>query len=501
MTLASAVTDRREGSVANSVVSGLVLVAAAAGLTYEALATLDRPDSAIVWGGLALGSYAAGLLCLVGSRQGVGLGLAHWKIGSWILFWYCIAFGISTVTWRGTQSGTAAEIVKSNVLRAMPLVAVAMTAWVVGCLVGPGRPGGVLAVRVLESLQKRYSDQVCGPGTPWILYAIGVAARLASTASTGRFGYVGDAASAVDTASSYGQLLSLLSLLAPLGVCAAALQVFREKIPGAQIRLAVLFFAELTFGALAGGKQSFVIAILAVAIPMSAARHRLPRKMVIASLLIFMTIIIPFNQAYRSVARGGTANLAPSEAIHEAPGILRQTLLGHSLIGVLPSSTEYLLQRIREIDSVAIIMQRQGGQIPFSSPVLLIEGPAADIVPRVIWKDKPILTVGYNFSQQYYGLPSTVYSSSAITPIGDLYRHGGWIPMIIGMFLLGCGVRLLDDVLDVRTNPQAIFLVLLLFPALVKGESDWVTLLAGLPATVLIWLLTVSMTFRRRRTS
>ena len=70
--------------------------------------------------------------------------------------------------------------------------------------------------------------------------------------------------------------------------------------------------------------------------------------------------------------------------------------------------------------------------------------------------------------------------------------------MIAGMFLLGSGVRLLDDVLDVRANPHAIFLVLLLLPGLVKNEVGWVPILAGLPWTVAIWLLAVVVTFRVR---
>ena len=105
---------------------------------------------------------------------------------------------------------------------------------------------------------------------------------------------------------------------------------------------------------------------------------------------------------------------------------------------------------------------------------------------------------GYEFSQTYYELPATVYTSSAITPVGDLYLHGGWIPVIVGMFLLGCGVRLLDDVMDVYGNPHSVFLFLLLFPSLVKQEDDWVGMLAGIPATLLIWLFAIYLTFRKR---
>ena len=78
------------------------------------------------------------------------------------------------------------------------------------------------------------------------------------------------------------------------------------------------------------------------------------------------------------------------------------------------------------------------------------------------------------------------------------YRHGGSIPVIAAMFLLGCGVRLLDDAIDVRSNPHAIFLWLLLFPTLVTAEGDWATSLAGIPAIFLVWLLAAALGFQPR---
>jgi hypothetical protein len=70
--------------------------------------------------------------------------------------------------------------------------------------------------------------------------------------------------------------------------------------------------------------------------------------------------------------------------------------------------------------------------------------------------------------------------------------------MLVGMFLLGYGIRLLDDVMDVYGNPHSIFLFLLLFPSLVKQEDDWVGTLASLPGTLLVLLLAIYLTFRRR---
>ena len=487
---------RRSSVAPRWMITATVCVAAAFVLCAETLATSAVPVHAVIWGSLALACYAMGLLFLVGANDVNGLGLSRWKFGPWLLTWYGLAFGLATVTWSQPQTSTPAQVAVSNVLRALWLVAVAMTCWIVGYAIGPGYPIRRLADRVIPSMGRHLSGRVRSPFTPWALYAIGLAARVASAATTGRFGYVGDVSSAVSSATGYGQYLSDLSVFAPLAVCTAALQVYRERMPGARATLTILFLSELAFGAAAGGKGSFIITILAVVIPMSAARHRLPKAAVLICIFVFLVIVIPFNQAYRHATRGGSAPLSVSQAISAAPGILQQTLTGQSLIKVLPNSVTYLTQRIREIDSPAIVMQRTPGQIAYSSPAQLIEAPLLDMVPRAVWPGKPILATGYQFSQQYYELPASLYTASAITPVGDLYRHGGWLPVIVGMFLLGCGVRLLDDVLDVRSNPYAIFLVLLLFPTLVNGEQDWATFLASIPATLLVWLSATALAFQ-----
>ena len=476
-----------------------ILFATAVVLLAETLATLDRPTHAVVWGSLALAVYVAGLLILVGAVHGNELGLARWRLGPWMLLWYGVASGLATVTWRQPLIGTPGEITVASVMRALWLVAVAMTAWVTGYFVGPGRPVRNLAARAMGALHRRFTADVRSPAAPWLLFGIGIAASLATAATTGDFGYVGDPSSVASTATGYEQILRELSLCAPLAVAAAALQVYRERRPGSRFTLAFLFVAELAFGEAAGGKLSFVTAVLTVIIPLSSSHRRLPKAALIALALTFLFIVIPFNQAYRNAARSDSATLTPGQAVAAAPGILRQTLTSHTIVTGLPGSIGYLLQRIREIDTPAIIVQRTPGQIGFQRPIELATAPMAGVVPRAIWSSKPIVAPGYRFSQEYFELSPTVYTSSAVTPAGDLYRHGGWVPVLIGMSLLGCGVRLLDDFLDVRANPHAIFLVLLLFPVLVRAEDDWAGFLGGLPATLFIWLFAVALTFRERR--
>jgi hypothetical protein len=475
-----------------------VLLAAAIVFAWQALSRTGQPTRAVVWASLGLAAYGASLLYLLGGGQGRWLGLGRWRFGSWILLWYSVAFGLATLTWIQPQTGSSAQISLVYVLRALWLVAVGMTLWMLGYATGPGRLARRSGKRIMAALSARFAPEVRSPLAPWILYAIGTAARVATVVTTGLLGYVGDVQSAVATSSSYQQALSLLGLCAPLAVAAAAMRVYRERASGARVTLIVLFLAEIAFGVAAGGKQSFIITTLAVAIPFTTARHRLHKGFLALAALIFLLVIVPYNQAYRSAARTPSRTLSASEAVDAAPGILRQTVTNGDIAEALSSSAGFILSRIREIDGPAIIMQRTPAQIGFLNPVQLAVAPVVDLIPRAVWPGKPILDSGYKFSQDYYELPPTIYTSSAITPVGDLYRHGGWIPVIAGMFLLGCAARFLDDVLDVVGNPHAQFLFLLLFPGLVKQEEDWSGLLASLPGLLLIWLLASYLTFRRR---
>jgi hypothetical protein len=489
----------RRGRASRSAIIGAGALCAAIILLMVALATSDQPTHAVVWGGLAFTACAVGYLCFVGAGYGSSLGLAEWKFGPWTLLWYGLTSGLASITFIQPQIGTASQIDLISVLRAMWLVAVGMTVCALGYLVGPGAAVRGFAVRRMEALGRRFTSDVRSRSAPWILYAIGSVARIGSTVTSGHFGYVGDASSAVTTASGYGQILSLLSLFAPLAVIAAALQVFRERLPGARVTLIALFLIEFAVSAVSGDKQSFIVLVLAVIIPYSAAHHRLPKLALILAVAVFMLIVIPFTGAYRNAARGGEATLTTSQAIDAAPDIFRQAVTVNNLVTALPASSGYLLQRIREIDSPAIILQRTPQQIGFLSPAQLVEAPLAALVPRAIWRGKPIMATGYTFNQDYYDSPSTSYTSAASTPAGSLYQYGGWIPMMAGMFILGCGMRLIDEAVDIRVSAHAALFILLFFPDWVKSEIGWIDLVASIPQTLALWLLACLLTFRARR--
>jgi hypothetical protein len=479
--------------------AGLLLISVAAGLTIMAMSAVSVDDQ-IRWGAIALAVFCAGLLPIMSVAAGQdGLGLASWRIGAWSLVWGSLAFGLATLSWLNPQTvdGSSGAILPGSILRALWMIAVALGMLTVGYCVGPYRLAACHARRVTERLSRRFTDEIRGPMVPWVLLGVGLIAQGGFTALTGRFGYIGNVQASVSTASSYSQYLGVAAECIPLAVVAAAIRAYRIRTLWAWLTLLVLFVTAIVAGAVAGGKESFVVVILAVIIPHTVVRRRLPTGAIVAAVLFFLLIVIPFNQAYRLSARGAVT-LSTSQAVAGAPAIASEVAATDISTTVFGESVSFLTVRLRTIDSPAIIMQRTPSEIPYGNPADLLIAPVADVIPRILWPGKPILAPGYQISQQYFDLPPTVYTSSDITPEGDLFRHGGWFPVIVGMFLLGCMIRVIDEVADLRRSVHGAFLIILLFPGVVEAGTDCATLLAGIPGQVLLWLAVVALSFTRR---
>jgi hypothetical protein len=479
-------------------IPGLVLVAAAAALTATAFSSALVGDQ-IRWGSIALGVFCIGLLLLMAALAGYpGLGLAGWRLGPWSLLWGAIAFGPATVSWLGPQIGPPAEIVPDSILRALWLIAAGMTMLTMGYCAGPWRFATGRARRAFGAISSRYTDEIRGPVVSWALFALGLAAQLVSAVLTGHLGYVGDAAGAATSATGYGQFIALAGECLPLSVLTAAIRAHRTRTLGARVTLAFLFSASVVAGAVAGGKTSFVVAVIAAIIPYTRSHARLPVGLITAAVAIFLLIVIPFNLAYRVSARG-SVTLSTSEALAAAPAIAGQVVARDLSLSSLGQSAGVLATRIRSIDSPAIILQRTPGEIPYSNPAQLLISPVVDVIPRALWPGKPVLAVGWQMSQQYFQLPPQIFTASDITPEGDLYRHGGWFWVVLGMFVFGCGLRILDESNDLRRSMHGTFLMLLLFPTIVLAGTDCATLLAGIPGMILLSLAVVAGSFSRRK--
>jgi hypothetical protein len=193
---------------------------------------------------------------------------------------------------------------------------------------------------------------------------------------------------------------------------------------------------------------------------------------------------VPFNNSYRQVVRGEDSTLAPTAAVAAAPEVFSSVMAANSIADAITGSSIQMLQRVRMIDSVAITTHLTPESIPYRNPAEFASAPLIGLVPRALWPDKPVLATGYEFSQQYYGTPGDMYTSVGITPLGDLYRHGGILTVAVGMLLLGMGARLFDSLFRPEADPRAICFVLAFLPMLLR--SDIYNMMVSIPSGLVL---------------
>jgi hypothetical protein len=457
--------------------AGAILLALVDGLAFFPIETrLVLAVSVVV-----LTSF--GMLNLVLRAEGNAQGFALWRLGPWYLTWGALTFGVTSLDWITPKTGTPGIIGQQSVVMALYVFAVATVAWTSGYLIGT--PSIVL--RSMGSLVKIVSGGTRsslrkGWFVPWAMYGAGALARIAEAILNGSVGYLGNPEESVSSANGYTQLIRSATMLSIFALAVASYRLFEKREGG--ITLAIMLTAEVATGAFLGMKESFLTAALAVILPYGIARRRMPVKALVAVALGFLLVIMPFNSAYRSVLRGGGSTLTMEQASGAAPDVLAETINANGLTRTLSESYDATIYRLGLIDNVAIIVQRTPTEIAYRSPLEYLYAPFVGLVPRAVWPDKPILATGYEFSHEYYDLPTFLYTSSAVTLVGDFFRHGGWIAVMILSFVFGAIYRCFDQMLRPERNISSMFFLLALLPVTVKSEMDSVTLLSALPSLV-----------------
>lgn len=439
---------------------------------------------------VAVASMFVVIVCLMGMNLVLGLrlndsGLARWRLGPWYLGWATLAYGFSSLTWAAPHQGAVVLITPASVVRALVVFGIAMAAWTLGYVVGPLPPFIGYAERIVSTLHGRTAARL-RPSllVPWALYLVGDSARFLLAVLDERMGYLGDAGSAVSSANWYTQSLTSVSSLCTFATAVAAWQTFVDRRKRGMVTLLPLLVLEIATGAVAGMKENFIVTGLSVLVPYGVARNKVPVRAMALLVLTFLLLVIPFNVAFRDTVRHGNSTLSVPDAVSAVPGTFKEVLGDSFRTETVPVSYEVLVARIRMIDNLALIVQRTPTHIPYKSAMDYAKAPLVGLVPRFAWPGKPIMVSGYEFGVQYYGRPSSVYTSFAVTNIGDLYMHGGLPTVLIGAILLGLAYRLFDQIFRPERDVRALFFVLAFLPALMKSERDVGGIIVSVPATL-----------------
>lgn len=498
----SAITALPSSDVRAPIGAGLGLMTGALSLSGGAI-TLDLFGRGWLSPALAVSWCVAWFLITVASAFALTMGRSPSRraidIRRASLVYFLVGFGILSLGWRAQFSGTAGVVDQESVPRALVISQAAVVAWAVGFR--------FLGLGVLARLMTVARGVAAPPGT-WHLRSpyVPVLLYLPSAASTiyrlraGSFAYLADPNALIASPTSLGPLLSMGEQLGKAAVVIAALGVIqaRRYRHRAVIVFALLVAAELGIGAFSGTKAPFILLALAVAVPFFARQARISWKVLAATIIIF-SIGTSFTGAYRVrlIETGG--RLQGEQALDAFADTSLETLQPTRLFETIADGTLSLGPRLRQIDNVALVAQRSPGEIAYRSPSRLLTDPISNLVPRAIWPSKPVVTTGLDFSREYYNLPSSLLTSSAVTVTGDLFRHGGVGTVIVGMALLGAVVRLVDEHWHPARDLRLSVLYVSVFLTLVNLESAVASMLTGFPLAILTGLLASRLAFASNR--
>jgi hypothetical protein len=476
--------DRSTATASSTVIIGLLIVGGLLIVLLVAAVPL-HVSTQIFYGSVVLFMLGLAAALIMAKGETLMRSLASGRLGPYFGLSTAIIFGLASLTWLGNPSAEqAALIAPRDIVLAMVLVGIGLGCFVAGYMaVTPGhaRGAGSLLRRVL------LTERTVRPGQwpAWVLMGVALIAD-AILLVGGNFGYLSDVGQLVSSPSPLLGPLTIFSSFSVFAIALSANDYARRRRRSAVLSFSILLILQSWFGVFSGNKETLALGFVAALLGYGARMRRLPIVPVSAAALLFVFVVMPFNTNYRNAINVGSSRLSPMQALQAFWGQGIGSLLTLTQNTGEQSPQAQALLRITRIGDVAIIAQKTPSEISYRPLTELLEAPAIGLVPRVVWPDKPILATGYVFSQEYYGLPSYVYTSHAVTPQGDLWRHGGWPVLVVGMVLLGLGVRVLD-VATVRVSdfPLCLLLILSFFPYIVKQEIDVVSFAAAVPTLLL----------------
>jgi len=149
------------------------------------------------------------------------------------------------------------------------------------------------------------------------------------------------------------------------------------------------------------------------------------------------------------------------------------------------NAVEILLNRIFEIGAPAFIydiVKTSGFQYGSTFHNMVYA-----LVPRLIWRDKPLMTQGAKFAGKYFNQPG---NNIGMLISGELYWNYGFIGIIIGSFILGLAIGFLWRLITPLAFTNFIYFTIyfyLLQSCL--GGSEFTAVFMGVVQTLVIFII------------
>lgn len=326
------------------------------------------------------------------------------------------------------------------------------------------------------------------------MLGLGLAGNLVLWKS-GLFSYTADSGLR-ESSFAIMQWLTFLANLVNAALVVSTIEVFGK--PSTESFIKMVFWLSLICsigcGAISGMKSELLKPFLCLLLVYGITKRRIPRA---GLLLPFLLILIyPFVIAYRNNLNNGYRT-----QVNTVEGL--EAVLEKSFDDVVLSRASTSEEAGKGFDQATdrlSLLTYVHDIIGLPDPSLLNGdekiwlAPLYPLIPRIVWKDKPVLNKGSRLSVAL-GRPAT--TASAVTPIGDLYSMYGSYGVAAGMFVYGMCLQLYMNWAGGDRSEKGLFIYISMLIPLVNLEEDTVSLIAGAIQLGVVVVLTAYVVYGR----
>ncbi|MBZ5668202.1 MAG: hypothetical protein LAO04_00510 [Acidobacteriia bacterium] len=293
------------------------------------------------------------------------------------------------------------------------------------------------------------------------------------------------------------QVLNYVSQLGTLALIIVAIERYRERYdPFWRLLFVAVLSSEVCWGLISGMKGLVLQNFIVVALVSSFVKRRLNLRWLVIPFFA-LVLLYPVSDAYRSLVRGGGAEVTSFEGGARAGQMAFSKMEeGKSTTGDLwREGLDHTLRRLDLLTSVAEVLSLGPRASMVKGDIHWWMLPFYPFVPRFLWPSKPILQEGGWFTVALRGGSENldnVGSSTAITYPGDLYLQFGLLGIPVGMFVLGIVAQWFTNRVSGGVESRDLFVYAALFLFGFPLEPDVFSMWTGL-----IKLLAILYVLRR----
>lgn len=237
---------------------------------------------------------------------------------------------------------------------------------------------------------------------------------------------------------------------------------------------------------LTGSKRFMLAPMMLAALGYYVVNRRIDLRWIVVG-LGFVLVLYPISQFWREIVLAGNqlgmgdVLQNPARALSLISSFASTIDPGDYFLRGLQSTTA----RLDALGIVATIVRDTPGRVDYQGGWTLLHVPIS-FIPRVIWADKPLLSIGQWITDNY-GAGGDIRSNTGSSWIGEFYLNFGYAGVIVGMGVIGAYFRFLHEMFfRVNTVPAQLSCLVILWATCTTIEMNLIAPFNGVIFTLFL---------------